>query len=54
VMNCDEGQWQWLITGFWYIVMVQDRKKRNKPCGDNGSLVCVPRAAPYDNKWRRK
>jgi hypothetical protein len=30
---------------------------RYKPCGDNGSLVwggSEPRAAPYDNKWRRK
>jgi hypothetical protein len=30
LLNCDEGQGQGLITGFWYIVNGASQKKRKK------------------------
>jgi hypothetical protein len=35
LLNCDEGQGQWTITGFWYMVNGA-RQKKNKPGGEYG------------------
>jgi hypothetical protein len=41
LLNCDEDQGQWSITGFWYIVngARHTEKKRNKPVGDRDHEV---------------